>query len=236
MRLKEISDALEPVVFLIKTFSKEKFDYSKSEDVLCFVLKKLSKAKNSDLAKTLFESIVARIKQRRNGVLATSIKFLNGKLSFRETNDHLDYSDKETTLKFLEDQYERLFGDDDSTPDYVTDEDSITIEESDQDDEEDQDGSEEQQKTIEEELEEYVQSKKMKTADSKDSLRAELEKFIMNKTLGSKLRRLKAALESVQVTSTNAERCFSIAGNFCRKRRNRIGCLLLNSLVILCNL
>lgn len=212
--IKDISDTLEPVVLLIKTLSKSDCSYDSSEKVIDFVLQRLDKNQYSQFSKDLFDRIKNRIIERRNIQVATASAWLNRQMCFGDKPKYLEYADKESTLSFLKDLWERHFCETDETN-------SISSSE----------GSIDQSATLEEQFASHM-SKKEKLSLS-NSLDNEFDSFMIGSDLGNRLKLLKDALKSISPTSTEAERCFSIAGNFVRQRRNRISDELLDSIVIL---
>lgn len=65
------------------------------------------------------------------------------------------------------------------------------------------------------------------------NLRAELRRYRREKKRGPKLEVLYSNFRSIQVTSVEAERNFSLAGRFCSKLRSKLGDASLSALTML---
>ena len=200
---------------MIKSLSKSDCNYESSEKIIDFVLERLNKNKYSQFSKDLFECIKDRIIERRNIYVATASAWLSRQMSFGDKPKYYDYADKQSTILFLSDLWTRLFGENNDNNSF----------------ESNSDNSIDQNATIDEQLAFHL-NKKRKVASS-NSLSEEIESFLARDIIGKRLQLLKDALNSVSPTSTIAERCFSMAGNFVRQRRNRISDELLDSIIIL---
>lgn len=223
--LKEIAESLAPFVLLIKSFSKSDANYSNTDDILEFVIDKLSRNKDIGLSKYLYESLIVRVSERRIKVLATALSFLSKRHKFGQTHHHLEFSDRDSTIRFIANQFDRLYLSADKDNDFEKHPESKS--------ENSEIENEYKDIDLQKELEEFRKAKLPK--QSPDSIFEEIEIFEKHGTYGAKLMDLKNSLESIPPTSILPERCFSMAGNFARKRRNRISDQLLDALIIMCN-
>lgn len=212
--IRDISDSLEPVTLLIKSLSKDDCRYESSEKIVDFVLQRLDKNKYSQFSQDLFKCIKDRINERRNIHVATATAWLNRQMSFGDSPKYFEYADKQTTMSFLNDLWCRLFSENNESNSF----------------ESNSENSCDQNATIDELLAFHL-SKKSKVVPS-SSLEEEFQTFLAGGVLGKRLGLLKDALDSISPTSTIAERCFSMAGNFVRQRRNRISDELLDAIII----
>ena len=64
-------------------------------------------------------------------------------------------------------------------------------------------------------------------------MRKELDAYQATGQLLEKMRRLERALFTIQPTSVEAERCFSVAGLFLTKLRNRMSDITIDNLVFM---
>lgn len=214
MFLEDIKVSLEPISLLIKTLSKQNLNYNEMDQICEFVLEKLLKNNSSYLSQKLFVELTKRIIERRNIVLATTVCYLNNTYKFNDKTI-LQHCTKNECYKFIEIHYTRLFKSKEIN--IIEDISNPPVNNKNQD--------------LMSEFQNFKNLKKHNFA--KNSILNDLVTFEISGILSDKLILIKNALESIQPTSVLCERAFSIAGNFLRKRRNKIGDELIDALIIL---
>ncbi|XP_073834402.1 uncharacterized protein [Musca autumnalis] len=184
------------------------------------VLKKLYDQLNSidhTISRKLLETIKARITDRRDSKMMSLLKFLRDPDSLGNTD-----VPKKVVKLYAEEIYGRLFSDVESDVLSGSDDDIPNVE---------------NVESFESKLKEAIAAAKSTPRKSKPChksfFRKELALYEVSKSRTKRLDYLYDALLSIKPTSVECERTFSIAGNFCTKKRNRMSSDLLNALVVL---
>lgn len=176
-------------------------------------------SQTSDLALRLNAALVKRFKERRNVELTTLILYLNNPKIFT-SNHHpdLELSTKSSTVRFGISIMERILNENDlpseNSSEGLTEELSLSIHE-----------------RLQQSVNEITSTKTTVTKES--NYKKEFTLFDRHQERTPRLNLLYDALLSVQPTSTQSERNFSLAGNFVSKLRTRLSDVHIDALCFL---
>lgn len=208
--------------------------------MLKFLLKELER-QNGPIAQQLHERLVVRIGERRNKDIVSLMKYLTNK--DLTSTDELPTSSKRACHTFAINLFLKAFengtvantGDDEAPPPTTTTPSSTSS------------ASEMSHKDfLSEQLRLAINREQTvatsSSADETDfdwesemekTLRCELAFYEKSNVLGKNLELLKSALNSIQPTSTECERVFSLSSHFCTKIKSRLSDNSLNNLCFL---
>lgn len=201
----EIISALEPLEEGIKKLSSQTSNLLVAEATCIYILKSLGK-QNNDFAERLQESLKTRIVSRRKIELISTLKFLHSG-EFPKDNQFFNYSTKASIKKKIKEINSSLFNSESEVE-------SVLVE------------------CVEESLLSEINSF-MDTSSKQDDIDLDIKAFQGTKQRTQRLNEIYMALLTMQATSTDTERTFSVAGNFKTKLRNRLSGEKLNVLVFL---
>lgn len=210
--LQKLSNALKPVYIASIRMGRNHVNLGTADKILVFMLEKLEALHDNPYAETIITELKARIIERRNSNLSYLCGTLNKDVKIDDLSDYLRNPSFNEMVEYAEKLYNRLF-----TQKNL--EESLVIED-----------IEEEPKSVEQQLEDYINKK---VEYNKDSFKSSFLNFRLTGIIDEKLMDLKSAVNSVHPSSILPERLFSLAGNFVRVRRNRIQSDLLDALIIL---
>lgn len=212
-KLEEITSCLGPLFVAVNALSKNDCNLAEADRILEFCLDQLE-LKDSALSRKLYANLLSRIKMRRDPKMSTLACYLNGYIDFDDITQ-LDYISKDECFKFAKNLHEKIF------PNSII---SNLVE---------PDMEEIPSQNLQQKLNDYLTPKKLRVSGCQECIGNSLENFETTKMITDNLQIFIDAINTIQGTSTIAERVFSIAGNFVRRRRASIGDELLNALLIL---
>lgn len=205
----QLCNVLLPVKLTIEALCRSNANIIQAEGALSFLYKKLEQ-QHTEIAKNMLIGIKTRMEQRQNkNLINLATYILNPCVQLNK--DLIVYA-----INLLD----RLYGVDNINNNNVSDDDLVVCEEN-------FDMVHELQSEIDRALAEPVPKGDF------DMLRQE---FILYRKTNNKTKNISLlykAIQSVKPSSTECERAFSIAGNFCTKIRSRLGDQSLNALVFL---
>lgn len=207
-KIDEIIQCLRPVEESIKKLSSESCDLLIAEATCIYLLSSLQELQ-CEVSLKLFFSMKERIEERRNIEIISVLLFLHSG-EYPKENEFFKYSSKAAIKKNIKDIYSRLFR-------------ANSI-----DDEEDTLSNENLSSNLNDTI-----SKFLSTNIPRLSIDNDIKAFEGTKERTEKLEKIFLALKTIQATSTEVERTFSVAGNFKTKIRNRLSEQNLNILVYL---
>lgn len=189
------------------------------------------KAKEGPIARELYERLKFRVNQRRKTDLVSLIKYLHNK-EMRGTVE-LPLSSKKTCHTLLFKLFYRLFRND-----CRIEHPAVDVDENEETEIEGESLTKQLQRAIEQEIQPVttVNSDAVNSvsyADIVKLLKHELTGYEKSFVLGENLQKMLAALKTIQPTSTESERVFSLAAHICTKRRVRLSDRSLNNICFL---
>lgn len=213
--LRDLSVALEPVrlaTLRIEERNTTVVDAELITEMLCNTLAEIG----SDISKELGECIYKRHVERRNKPLVSLLRYLNNP-KFSKNSNLFEYSSKNTIHAHAKEIMRRLF------PDQYESEDE-EIEE-----------NKDNQKNLSfiEQMNVKLAKETHKRPKISSSFQKELNLFETTGTRTNNLDKLYQALSTIQASSAEAERTFSMSAKFCTKIRSRLSDEVLNMLVFL---
>lgn len=166
-----------------------------------------------------------RISERRNKALITLYKFLQSGTFPQADMTELPYSSKVSTLTLATTLAARLFGDPPFSEENI---DASEVEPI-------ASGSASLVDQLQQSISFVLEGSKECANDGnfESSFQKELNMFGITKTRSLMVKNLLNAMASIQPTSSDSERVFSIAGNFCTKLRSSMKFGLLDALIFL---
>lgn len=245
-QIKEVIQILQPLCFTIMEIQKRSITVLECDAIIELLLDELSNMEGSELCSKLLAAIRLRISQRSNDLLLCSIKFLH---------EPSIYSLLPSTKRFIFDVYSRLYAENVKPTEMnellprqsklislakCRDEDCVIVDEVQKEPmatlpELDEVTS---HKTFKNKLEQRLSNMQssMKEAEHYDgAINSDIE--ILRKTYhrSDRLSMLFNVLNSVPLTTIEAERAFSCAGRLKTKIRNKLGDDTLDSIMVLRN-
>ena len=220
--IQQLCDILNPIKLTSDALCRNDATLLSADAALEWLVKKLSQDKSS-LGPKIHGSILNRIRQRRNPVLVALTKFLHNGQGFQES----DFMGVKVTEKNVFQMAEQLFERLDfstSLQNQNRDEEEINVSEK---TEEELDIKSELQKAIDNSL------CNEKSSTAKYTITADLKLHESQKQKTNKLDLLYNALLTIKPTSVEAERTFSVSGNFATKIRSTLNSETLSALVCL---
>lgn len=217
--LKTLQKSLSPLKMAVETLERKDANLLKAESVIFFVLDKLQKI-NSGISNRLYDAFKSRTIVRRNIGAVSALKYLTQPSKYKELlkNAHgLPYLSKKDVISYLEKLSERLFTVQ-AAPIGAQSSGSSLSNKSDSD------------STA---LEKLLREADHEPEKASSDIRSEIKVFEGIGKRTSRLELIFNCLKTIKPTSTDSERCFSVSGDFCTKKRTRLTDNSLNSLVIL---
>lgn len=217
-------EIFKPIKLAVEALCRRDINLLTADAILHTLCQKISKIQ-SRLAQKMTEALVSRIKERRNVVLCTLLKYLQNSEFFASADENMfSRCTKTSALQFADNQFNRLFHnyfqtDENSDADCDFDCSSSNI-------------------SFEKELNNAIDNASInvraKTSNrSKNILKSEFKLFEATGKRGSNLEHLYNAVLTIKPTSVESERSFSVAGNFATKIRNKLSNETLNALCVL---
>jgi hypothetical protein len=205
--LKNLVDTLHPVRIATEQLSRQNINILTSEGILKFVFDELNEAQN-ELAQKLRDALLTKISDRRNDKLSTLILYLSNPNIYSQAETiPFPLASKTSVQKFAAELMTRLFGDDSE----INNELEISNE------------IETESPSLHQKLKQAIQSVKTPRMKEKEkNFKTDFQFLDRYKDKTPNLIKLHDALSSVQPTSTQSERNFSLSGNIVSKLRNRL--------------
>jgi hypothetical protein len=221
--LENILQVLKPAELAVLELSKANATLVTTEGVFRFLFKTLDD-QGTSLSKKFSAALKTRILERRNKELVSLMVYLQNPRSVTENaHQELNYSTRATIISTAKQIIQTKFAE----PETTTEQDDITINET----------SVSLDDSMNDMAAEMAKSLSAITSDptdtSKNTLQQEFRLWETTGTRSLKLEKLNECLKTIQPTSTESERVFSVAGSFSTKIRNRMKFELLNTLVFL---
>lgn len=227
--LEELADSLKPLEMLTKRLCSEHFTALQADRVFRIALDALRRQQTS-ISDKILAALQTRYKQRKNVVLVSALSFLTDPMDYDPSDEgFLEYSELKVKMSEL---YKRLFPDPEPEPGQSNSQEPSSASSASADPRPstsvDAFGASTEPKLsygeklsamFDQELKSIGVPKKSKTSD----IFAEMSLAAKTGELTDRLVKLLKALESVQASSVESERAFSIAGTFVTKVRNRMG-------------
>ena len=236
VKLEELKTALKPMEFAINKIGKQDMNLIKAEGVYKTVVESLEKI-DSDIAKSLKESFLNRVDDRRPVTLVHLILFLHNPDFLNQDEDWLGHTiNKKEIFNLASEQIQRLFPDD-----FQSERETLMDVDQDGDtkfSEEEEDGRE---LTLDEQLEKRwrkdEQEAKAKTCKKGTKFVKDMcQNYARTgnpRDIPVLLKKLLDALKSIPPTSVQCERAFSTTGQYCTKLRTNLNDKTLSALVLL---
>lgn len=194
------------------------------------------KLQNSPIAKEFYHAMRVRINERRNKHIVSLIKYLHNK--DLNSSEEMPLSSRKACANLACDLFINFFeldevaasGSSGGTDDVVENSlDSSTA---------DDDTQLDLTKMLSTAIDNETGAAKPSTStslhsDMKKLLQHEISGYEKNNVLGGNLQKILSALKSIQPTSTESERTFSLAENTCTKKKGRLSDKSLNNIVFL---
>lgn len=215
-KITEVRDTLRPVYASSKALCKQTINLHDADKIISFAISKL-KNLHSTFSSEFIKNFKQRVLERRSKLNSSMAAFLNSKST--SAIKELDFASDEEVIDASVELHLRLF------PDYIQ---SVSIAES----------LEIQDLHSAHSLEE-MEKELNKILDSDGDivqnipLRESLSLLKLSKVKDERIELLGKAILSLQPTSVNPERVFSLSSWFCSKYRNRMTAELLNALILL---
>lgn len=208
MYFQEIVEVLEPAKVATENLSVCSLNLLQAEGVLKFLIDEVSMG-TSDLATEFCEALIKRLTDRRHVSLMTLIQYLNNSAFFGSKNLHFKPSTKNVTQQLGINLMARFFGEEENEvvicrpDDFSASTQGLTLQQK-------------LQKSIKETTASQSQSEK------DENYKKEFQYYDRYQKRSPRLDQLFDGLCSVQPTSTQSERNFSLAGGFVSKLRTRL--------------
>lgn len=214
--LQSLQKSLSPLKMAVEALGRKDANLLKAESIVFFVLDKLKKI-NSSISIRLYDAFKSRMIARRNVGAVSALKFLSQPSKYKDLlkNDHdLPYLSKKDVIIYIDKVSNRLF----TVPAPVGPQSS---------------GSSLSNTSDSAALEKLLREEDHTPEKVSSDIRSDIKVFEGIGKRSARLDLIYNSLKTIKPTSTDSERCFSVSGDFCTKKRTRLTDLSLNSLVIL---
>jgi hypothetical protein len=213
--LEELSEALEPVVTVTSRLEKSNATILTAEtalEKLCLKLEEL----DTDVSKKLGKAVKSRYEARRNKPLISLARYLQDP-KFLTKNQYFSYSTKTSIVAHAKQLMKRLYP-----------------EEYEESDDEDEIPAKKSKISFAEDLDDTLAAEReVQKPKARYSFASELKMFETNRLRTKNITNLFNAVLTIQATSSESERAFSISSKFCTKIRSRLSDESLHILVFL---
>lgn len=217
--LKDIRDALQPIMSASRAMEKSNTNLLQSDTIMEMLCRRLESLK-SQIADDLLQSIKNRYEQRKNKLTISLCRYLQDPdFIIRQGKKHVfSYASKYQVVSHAKDLMQKLFSKE-------TEESSSS---------EDEEISPKRMKlSFAEEIEQALNEENKKDSVAKPSFQKELTLFEATGVRTENVKLLFDALKTIQATSCDSERTFSVCTRVCTKVRSRLSDKNLNIIIFL---
>ena len=205
--IKDLMKSLRCVSVALEKIGARSANLLLADSMISFVLNELERY--GEMGRSLFMAILKRVNQRRS-VASSALQLLQNNFSNKLHPQLIVHSDEDID-QFILSTWNRIKGDDS----FNSHESPIIFEEDREDDLED---------SMEKRASQYAEEPSNKTQPLVDAtIEAELYELRMLQRRGPKCEELLTYLSSIQPTSVECERSFSVAGRMCNKINSSLG-------------